>query len=266
MLTRIAPTPSGYIHTGNAVNFLLTSWWATDLDLEVALRIDDADTTRVRNEYLTDVFRVLDALGITWQVGPASADEQRREHSQQSLTAYFRAELMDAVERGLPVFRCGCSRSTLATTLGCECRDQQHRIESDAPLRLDLQSLDSPHMAQLDRTELDGTVLWRRDGLPAYHLVNVVTDRDLGTTHIVRGEDLRGASRLHRFLAPFFGADLLAESRIVHHRLLTDAHGRKLSKSSGRQGRPLSLAAREIDEIVDMAQELGAPVGITPPW
>jgi glutamyl-tRNA synthetase len=74
-------------------------------------------------------------------------------------------------------------------------------------------------------------VIWRRDDLPSYQLVSVIEDRDLGTTHIVRGEDLLASTAAQIFLAPALGADTLVTAFYLHHPLLTDVNGVKLSKS-----------------------------------
>jgi glutamyl-tRNA synthetase len=79
--------------------------------------------------------------------------------------------------------------------------------------------------------ELGDFVIWRRDDLPAYQLVSVVEDRDLGTTHIVRGEDLLASTAAQIFIASSLGADNLVTAHYVHHPLLTDVSGAKLSKS-----------------------------------
>ena len=70
LVTRIAPTPSGFLHVGNAVNMLLAAWWAAAGGGALVLRIDDFDTGRVRREYLSDVFDTLDWLGIAVDAGP----------------------------------------------------------------------------------------------------------------------------------------------------------------------------------------------------
>ncbi len=74
-------------------------------------------------------------------------------------------------------------------------------------------------------------IVWRRDDLPAYQLVSVVEDRDLGTTHIVRGRDLLASSAAQVFLADSIGASNVAAATYVHHELITDSDGRKLSKT-----------------------------------
>ena len=59
MITRLAPTPSGFLHEGNAANLLLVSWLAAAAQGQVALRIDDMDASRYRPAYVDDVFSVL---------------------------------------------------------------------------------------------------------------------------------------------------------------------------------------------------------------
>ena len=82
MRTRIAPTPSGYLHVGNALNFLITQKLARSASGSILLRIDDLDTERARPEYITDVFDSLAWLGITWDEGPLDADDLSRNWSQ----------------------------------------------------------------------------------------------------------------------------------------------------------------------------------------
>ncbi len=73
MITRFAPTPSGYLHIGNAANALLVSWLAAASDGTVALRIDDMDASRARSEFVADIFDTLAWLEIPWTIGPRDA-------------------------------------------------------------------------------------------------------------------------------------------------------------------------------------------------
>ena len=70
MLTRFAPTPSGYLHDGNLVNLLLVCWLRDQHQGRLALRIDAADTARQRPEYLQDIFDTLAWLHVRWDIGP----------------------------------------------------------------------------------------------------------------------------------------------------------------------------------------------------
>jgi glutamyl-tRNA synthetase len=87
--------------------------------------------------------------------------------------------------------------------------------------------------------EMGDFIVWRRDDLPAYQVVSVVEDRDLGVTHIVRGLDLVPSSAAQIYLAAWFDATNVSGATFVHHELVTDESGAKLSKS------PLVHHARE---------------------
>jgi glutamyl-tRNA synthetase len=75
-------------------------------------------------------------------------------------------------------------------------------------------------------------VVWRRDDLPAYQLVSVLEDRDLGVTHIVRGRDLLTSTAAQVYLSAWLDAEMVAQATYVHHELITDDTGAKLSKST----------------------------------
>lgn len=221
MLTRIAPTPSGFLHEGNLVNFALTNRVAGELGLAVALRIDDADHGRVRSEYVDDIFRALDWLGITPTVGPPNSEVLAARDSQRHRLATYWTALERLEAAGLPLFACTCSRTYLADgrcIRGCSG---------------DLSSY-TPGVTRVRWRSDDGDVLlWGHQGDdPSYHLVNVVEDSALATTHIVRGEDLQPSTALHLELA----RHLAPESPVIryaHHGLVVGTSGAKLSKSQG---------------------------------
>src|SRR5882762_5324158 len=68
--TRIAPTPSGFLHLGNAFSFALTAKLARETGARLLLRIDDLDRDRVEARYVQDIFETLHFLGIPWDEGP----------------------------------------------------------------------------------------------------------------------------------------------------------------------------------------------------
>lgn len=240
MLTRIAPTPSGFLHEGNRVNFRTTADLARSWGALLALRIDDCDAARYRREYVDDIFATLEDMGIDWDAGPRDADDFEMNWSQRARTDYYRAELDAARATGLPVYACACSRSVQRgpATGGCAggCRDRSlDLVPGGTTLRL---AVDAAQVVHVDGTAvplgatMGDVVLWRRDDLPAYQLVSVIEDRDLGTTHIVRGLDLLPSSALQVHLAPWLGAQSVAAATYVHHELVTDSAGEKLSKST----------------------------------
>ena len=75
MITRYAPTPSGFCHQGNLVNFATTAALAEIVGAQIVLRIDDDDAQRMRQAYVNDIFDSLRWLDLPWSVGPRSPSE-----------------------------------------------------------------------------------------------------------------------------------------------------------------------------------------------
>lgn len=224
---RLAPTPSGFLHAGNAVNFIL-NWLSARLHpgARIFLRIDDLDADRKRPEYVQDIFDTLAWLGLDWDEGPRNADDFEKNWSQHlRLPLYFRA-LENLRSSGL-LFACGKSRRDLEPFQGKyppEFRDQGL-------------SLDDADVAWRIRTPdgfpLPDFVVRRRDGIPAYQLASVVDDRHFGVTHVIRGADLLESTDAQLFLANSLNWPDFARVQFLHHPLLTDDTGTKLSKSAG---------------------------------
>lgn len=271
MITRFAPTPSGFLHEGNAANALLVSWLAAQVGAHVALRIDDLDAARLRTAYVDDIFETLAWLGVSWAIGPQRPAELAQGRTTHERIAHYRSALSTASEHGLEVYACRCSRRELTgpATGGCPggCRDLGFAHEPGtttlrAHIPLGTAVEVEGHTIDVAATAGD-VVLWRRDDLPAYHLASIVDDRDLGVTHIVRGADLLESTALQCYLAPHLDAPGVADAVYVHHALVTGPDGSKLSKSQVERGAPLPRTAAERDRIHGIAADLGAPVGIS---
>lgn len=244
--SRLAPTPSGYLHLGNAVNFLLT-WRAVRLAGGVLrLRIDDLDSDRCRPEYIEDIFRQLEWLGLDWDEGPAGPDDFQRHYSQRLRLDRYRQALAELAERA-QLFVCTCSRKQIqqrapAGIYPGTCRNLRHRASGAHALRIRVGPETVVPVGGLEielAQALGDFVLWRRDGQPAYQLASLVDDLDDRINLIVRGEDLRLSTAAQLFLAEKLGRPEFARCRFHHHPLLPGENGRKLSKSDGA----LSLAA-----------------------
>lgn len=239
MLTRIAPTPSGFLHAGNIRNIEITRDLARRVGARIAVRIDDIDASRYRREYVEDIFAVLDRLDITWQVGPRDVADFEARYSQRRRIDYYRSELVQLRDAGLELYACTCSRAQIGGPAvgGCPggCRSAHHPLEPGrSALRLHIPIGMRERVGEVEvdlASELGDVVLWRRDDLPAYQWVSVVEDRDLGVTHIVRGQDLVPSTAVQIHLARAIGATNVVTAEYVHHRLITGADGRKLSKS-----------------------------------
>src|SRR5687768_9291602 len=110
--TRIAPTPSGYLHLGNALSMLVTAEFAKRYGCSILLRIDDIDQQRIRKEYIEDIFDTLKFLGIKWEEGPQTYEDYTNNFSQIKRLDIYNSALEQLKNSGR-VFACTCSRSDL---------------------------------------------------------------------------------------------------------------------------------------------------------
>lgn len=224
---RLAPTPSGFLHAGNALNFIL-NWLAARLQpgAKLLLRIDDLDADRKRPAYIADIFEALAWLGLDWDEGPTSPADFDADWSQiQRMPLYTKA--LAQVQAAGFVYACAKSRRDLAPFGGhypLEFRDQHL-------------PLDTPHVAWRAFTpsefSLSDFIVRRRDGVPAYQLASLVDDLHFGVSHIIRGQDLWPSTVAQQWLAKQLGWVGFQEICFLHHPLIMDDQGEKLSKSAG---------------------------------
>ncbi len=248
--SRIAPTPSGLLHLGNALNFVLT-WVATRaVNGTLRLRIDDADRGRCRQEFVEDILRQLGWLGLDWDEGPSGVADFFRRHSQLHRLDRYRRVLRRLQEEGA-VYPCSCSRRQIRqrSSTGlypgtCRLRPPPTEGGSRFAWRVALPqecwvAVDGVRLALPQA--MGDFVLWRKDDLPAYQLASLVDDLDHRISFVVRGEDLLPSSAAQLFLARLLGEDggVFCSAAFFHHPLITGPANEKLSKSKGA----LTLAA-----------------------
>jgi glutamyl/glutaminyl-tRNA synthetase len=236
VISRLAPTPSGYLHLGNALNLLITWHFVRSHQGKLILRIDDADSTRTRPQYVEDIFKTLEWLGIDWDMGPSGPDDFFAHHSQRARKEKYWA----AIEGLSRVYNCDCSRKLIRQTFGStvyggSCRGKHlpfakgrtaKRIMVNRPPSANTMACD------LGRTMGD-FVIWTRDDTAAYQLVSLVEDEGHHVTHIFRGEDLLTSTCAQKYLAEELGCTRFLQAEIMHHELIRDARGVKLAKSQG---------------------------------
>jgi glutamyl/glutaminyl-tRNA synthetase len=244
--TRFAPTPSGYLHLGNAAHLLLVKKLAEREDWQIALRIDDGDVARTRPEYVEDIFDLLEWLAIDWVAGPRTAHDLAQNWTQQQRQDIYRQAMVALQQSSAPVYVCECSRTQWSAHVGPGCPQGC----TDLQLRTNETTL---RMAIDDETDV---VLWRRDGIAAYHLASVIDDDFLDVTHVVRGEDLRDSTRIQRQISQWLPQSRFATAQVLHHRLIDDAEGRKLSKSAGLQAQPIPRTPEVREQIEYLSSQL----------
>jgi glutamyl-tRNA synthetase len=245
--TRLAPTPSGLLHPGNGVSFVLTWVLARAAQGQLLLRIDDLDEGRRREEYVEDIFYTLDWLGLDYDEGPSGPEDFFSQWSQHKRLDLYHQALNRLVETG-SCYACACSRSDIARLAGPGglypgvCREAG--IGFDQPetawrLRLPDKDTALPCVTWnggrllLDAAQMGDFVVKQKNGLPAYQLASIVDDLYFGINAIVRGIDLLPSTAAQLFLAKQLGFTRFGSIRFIHHGLLTEANGEKMSKSKG---------------------------------
>jgi glutamyl/glutaminyl-tRNA synthetase len=245
-LTRIAPTPSGYLHLGNAYSFLITQSVAKKHGAKILLRIDDLDRERYRPEYVEDIFATLDFLEIGIDLGPKNLQEFESEWSQIHRMGKY-GETLNILRADARVFACDCSRKKIQQLdssgyyLG-QCADR--RLSLDKPevawrmntMEADFVKVrtypDEPKTAMIPQ-DSPFYVVRKRDGLPAYHLTSVVDDLHFGVDLIVRGNDLYSSTLAQLDLARNLEDTAFNQITFHHHPLIKGPSQEKLSKSDG---------------------------------
>ena len=282
---RFAPSPNGHLHLGHALSALSNFDLACAAGGRFLLRIEDIDAARCRPDYERAIYDDLAWLGITWE------EPVRRQsaHFDDYRAALARLDALGLVypsfeSRG-EIARLVAERETHApwprdpdgaplypgAALSLAPAERRRRMETGVPyaLRLDMAAaiartgaltwsetgVDSKSGSVTAAPQMWGdVVLARKDTPTSYHLAVVVDDARQGVTHVVRGQDLFWSTSVHRVLQALLG---LPAPNYHHHRLILDAEGKKLSKSTRatalRALRESGATAADIRRMVGLA-------------
>jgi glutamyl/glutaminyl-tRNA synthetase len=220
--TRIAPTPSGFIHLGNVFSFALTASRARKTSASILLRIDDLDQPRIQPQYVKDIFDTLRFLDIPWDEGPKNYDEYINKFSQLHRMPLYE-KVLDQLRESGKVFACSCSRTNREA---CTCREKNLSLDEPGNAWRIYTPPDLPESVQ-------EFIVKKKDGFPSYQLGCVVDDHHFGVDLIVRGVDLLDSSKAQVYLAGVLGYTSFVNSTMLHHQLLMESANQKLSKSAG---------------------------------
>lgn len=256
---RFAPSPSGPLHAGS-IAAALASW----LDARAhggqwCLRFEDVDSERCDPAHIPLIRSQLAGLGLEWDLELPSQG-QRLNHYAELLQLW----LADGL-----AYACACTRRDLAPYRGdgetCYpglCRDrglapQGQAIRFRLPPITEVRFVDGALGPQkhLVAEQCGDVVLRRRNGDYSYQFAVSVDDAEQGITHVVRGLDLLPSTGRQRLLLDALGA---AAPVYLHHPLVTDPQGRKLSKSTG-------AAPAGLDGALGALQRAGQSLGLDLP-
>jgi len=238
IVSRIAPTPSGYLHAGNAYNFILTYLLTRSLGGVLHLRIDDYDLGRYRREFVQNIFDVLEFLGLDYDKGATSVSDFERNFSFKTRAKRYENALKKLDE----IYICECTRATkdayengIYTKI---CKDKKLKfIKDKTAIRLSVDENDE--FGRQVAEQMGDFVIYKKDFTPAYNFASVIDDEDMGVNLVVRGEDLLPCTLAQRYLAKKLNFGFL-NAKFIHHKLLLDG-AKKLSKSS--KSPPIDLKA-----------------------
>jgi glutamyl-tRNA synthetase len=241
---RIAPSPTGDPHVGTAYIALFNYVFARQHGGKFVLRIEDTDQLRSRSDSEQMIFDALHWIGLTWDEGP-DVGGPYGPYRQSERGELYRRHIAVLLDRG-EAYRCFCTEDRLAkvriqqqaekATLGYDrhCRDldprdSERRAAAGEPCVVRLKvPLSGPIVFQdllrgevsRDAKETDDQVLLKSDGMPTYHLANVVDDHLMEISHVIRAEDWISSTPKHVLLYRAFGWEAPV---FVHMPLLRNA-------------------------------------------
>ena len=249
VVTRFAPSPTGYLHLGH-VRSALEGWRAArEAGGRFLLRIEDIDHTRCRAEYTEAIIEDLRWLGLDWD-GPIRLQSEHFDDYRAALSKLdamgllypcfcTRREIQAEIARagGAPQGDLGALYPGICRSLSAAEREARIQSAADYALRLDIGAAlartgslywhEQERRIAADPAALGDVVLARKEVPTSYHLAVTVDDALQGVTSVTRGIDLFTATHIHRLLQALLG---LPTPHYRHHALLTDASGRRLAK------------------------------------
>jgi glutamyl-tRNA synthetase len=244
VVTRFAPSPTGYLHIGGARTALFNWLYARGHEGRFLLRIEDTDRARSTPEATEAIFSGLRWLGLDWDgeaVSQFSRAERHAEVARQMLDAGHAYRCWSSHEE-IEAFREAARAEGRSTHFRSPWRDADPSTQPDAPFVIRLKATRDGQTVIEDAVQgtvtwandqLDDMVLLRSDGTPTYMHAVVVDDHDMGVTHVIRGDDhLANAARQAQIWRTM-GWD---EPVWAHIPLIHGEDGKKLSKRHGALG------------------------------
>lgn len=249
--TRVAPSPTGDPHVGTAYIALFNLCFARQHGGQFILRVEDTDQVRSTPESEAQIMNSLRWLGLDWDEGPDVGGEYGpyRQSERSEIYQRYAKQLLDDGH----AFHCFCTSERLD-----ELRKEQtinklspgydghclHLSKDEVTKRL---AAGEPHVVrmkvptegscevedmlrgaiQIDWSQVDMQVLMKGDGLPTYHMANVIDDHLMAITHVIRGEEWINSAPKHKLLYQYFGWEM---PKLCHMPLLRNPDKSKLSK------------------------------------
>ena len=240
IVTRFAPSPTGYLHIGGARTALFNWLYARGRGGKFLLRIEDTDRARSTPEATAAILDGLAWLGLDWDGEPLSQFARVPRHAEvaHEMMARGAAYPCYATQEEIDAWRAEHPRQPFRSPW----RDADPASRPDAPHTIRLRAPREGETVIRDavqgdvtirNAELDDMIVLRSDGTPVYMLAVVVDDHDMGVTHVIRGDDhlVNAARQIHVYQAMGWDVPTFAHIPLIH-----GEDGKKLSKRHGAVG------------------------------
>ncbi|MEE3316254.1 MAG: glutamate--tRNA ligase [Pseudomonadota bacterium] len=244
VVTRFAPSPTGYLHIGGARTALFNWLFARGRGGKFLLRIEDTDRARSTPEATEAILKGLTWLGLDWDGEPISQFERADRHAEvaHQMLAEGNAYKCFSTQDEITQFREAARAEGKSTLFHSPWRDADPASHPDLPYVVRLRAPRDGQTVIKDQVQgdvtwsndqLDDMVLLRSDGTPTYMLAVVVDDHDMGVTHVIRGDDhlANAARQMQIYHAMNWDVPVWAHIPLIH-----GPDGKKLSKRHGALG------------------------------
>jgi glutamyl-tRNA synthetase len=244
VVTRFAPSPTGFLHIGSARTALFNWLFARNQGGKFLLRIEDTDRKRYTPEAVEAIYDGMRWLGLDWDEEPISQFSRVERHAEvaHELLTKGAAYKCYSTKEEIDAFRNAARAEKRPPLFRSPWRDADPATAPDAPYVVRLKAPREGKTTIIDQVQgsvtwknetLDDMILLRSDGTPTYMLAVVVDDHDMGVTHVIRGDDhLTNAAR-QSIIYKGMGWDLPIYAHIP---LIHGSDGAKLSKRHGALG------------------------------
>ncbi|MDR9387688.1 MAG: glutamate--tRNA ligase [Balneolaceae bacterium] len=261
---RFAPSPTGFLHIGGLRTALYNYLFAKHHGGSLILRIEDTDQARFIEGAEEDILRSLKWCGIDidespihgGEAGPYRQSERKQRYNDaakqllEADAAYYAFDTTEEIETMRERLKASgnpspsydsITRQSMKNSLTLPSDEVQKRLEAGDPyvIRLKVPRRESVQFTDIIRgvvtfetKGMDDQVLMKSDGMPTYHLANVVDDHDMGITHVIRGEEWLSSAPKHMLLYQYFGWE---PPTMAHLPLIMSPSGGKLSKRKAEQ-------------------------------
>ena len=251
---RIAPSPTGLLHVGNARSAVFNWLYARHHGGAFLVRVDDTDTARSEEQYVEQMIESFRWLGLDWDEGIGVGGPHGTYRQSDRFDRY--REVAESFIASGAAYRCFCTpeeldeRRQIAQKEGrppgydgrCRALDPDetaNRAAAGAKMSIRM-AIPRPGVTEwhdlvrddmrFDHDVIDDFVILRSNGFPTYHLASTVDDVDYEITHVARGEDLLSSTPKHILITEAMGAQ---RATYAHLPLLFGPDGKKLSKRHG---------------------------------